>query len=191
MSEVAMAVQLLRRRFTVAEYHKMAEAGILSEDDRVELLEGEIVAMSPIGSRHAGLVNRLTRLFSQRAGDQVIVSVQNPIRLGEHSEPHPDLALLRPRADFYASSHPGPEDVLLIVEVADTSAAVDREVKVPLYARWGVPEVWVVDLGGERVEVYRQPGVGGYEQRLTLARGDVVSPQAFSELRLAVADLLG
>jgi Uma2 family endonuclease len=143
-----MGVQLARRLFTVAEYHKMAEAGILSEDDRVELLEGEIVAMSPIGSRHAGLVNRLNRLFSQRAGDQVVVSVQNPVRLGGYSEPQPDLALLRPRADFYTSSHPGPEDVLLAVEVAETSAAVDREVKVPLYARFGVPEVWLVDLAG-------------------------------------------
>jgi hypothetical protein len=188
---MAMTVQLLRRLFTVAEYHKMAEAGILSEDDRVELIEGEIVAMSPIGSRHAGLVNRLTRLFSQRAGDQVIVSVQNPIRLGEHSEAQPDLALLKPRPDFYASSHPGPEDVLLIIEVADQSAAVDCEVKVPLYARFGVPEVWVVDLVSERLEVYREPGPGGYAQKLTLARGEVVSPKAFSELRLAGADVLG
>jgi hypothetical protein len=169
----------------------MAEAGIFSEDDRVELLEGEIVAMSPIGSRHAACVDRLTQHLVVQVGRRAIVRVQNPIRLGEYSEPQPDLALLKSRPDFYAEAHPGPEDVLLIVEVADQSAAVDREVKVPLYARWGVPEVWVVDLVSERVEVYRQPGAGGYEQRLTLARGDVVTPQAFSELRLAVADLLG
>jgi hypothetical protein len=111
--------------------------------------------------------------------------------LGEHSEPQPDLALLKPRPDFYASSHPGPEDVLLVVEVAETSAASDREVKVPLYARWGILEVWLVDLMSERIEVYREPGVGGYKQKLTLARGEVLSPQAFSDLRLTVADLLG
>jgi hypothetical protein len=186
-----MAVQLLKRRFTVADYHRMAAAGILSEDDRVELIEGEIVAMSPIGSRHAACVMRLTELLSPQVVGRAHVNVQNPIRLGEHSEPQPDLALLRRRQDFYASSHPGPEDVLLIIEVADQSAAVDREVKVPLYARFGVPEVWLVDLVSERVEVYREPGAGGYAQKLTLARGEVVSPKAFSELRLAVADVLG
>lgn len=135
-----MAVQLLKRLFTVAEYHRMAEAGILGEDDRVELIEGEIVGMTPISSRHAGQVNRLVRLFTQRLGGRAILSVQNPIRLGEHSEPQPDVALLRPRPDFYATAHPGSEDVLLVIEVADlsacdaqagTSAAYDREVKPP------------------------------------------------------------
>jgi Uma2 family endonuclease len=186
-----MAVQLLKRRFTVEEYHRMAEAGILSEDDRVELLEGEIVAMSPIGSRHAACVMRLTELLPPRVIGRAHVNVQNPIRLGEHSEPQPDLALLRRRPDFYASSHPGPEDALLIIEVADESAAVDREVKVPLYARFGVPEVWLVDLVSECIEVYREPGSGGYAKKLALARGEVLSPRAFSELRLAVADVLG
>jgi len=186
-----MAVQLLKRLFTVEEYHRMAEAGILGEDDRVELLDGEIVAMSPIGSRHAGLVNRLTRLFSQRAGDQVIVSVQNPIRLGEHSEPQPDLALLRPRADFYAEAHPGSEDVLLVVEVAETSAAYDREVKVPLYARYGIPEVWVVDPAGDSVEVYRHPSPQGYQDVQTLRRGESVAPLLLPEICLAVDVILG
>jgi Uma2 family endonuclease len=187
-----MGVQLLKRLFTVAEYHKMAEAGILGEDDRVELLNGEIVAMSPIGSRHAGTVKRLLDQFIPLQGARrVILSVQDPIRLGEHSEPQPDLALLKPRPDFYASSHPGPEDVLLAVEVADQSAAVDREVKVPLYARWGIPEVWLVDLAEEQVEVFRQPSPHGYQDLRTLRRGEVVSPKAFSDLRLTVADLLG
>lgn len=187
-----MAVQLLKRLFTVAEYHRMAEAGILSEDDRVELIEGEIVEMAPIGSRHAGHVNRLNRLFSQWAGDQAIVSVQNPVRLGEHSEPQPDLALLKPRSDFYAQSHPGPEDVLLVVEVAETSADYDREVKVPLYARFGVPEVWLVDLAGEGIEVYRQPSPQGYQEARTVRRGEAVAPLLLlPDLPLAVDAILG
>ena len=169
----------------------MAEAGILSEDDRVELIEGEIVEIAPIGSRHGGHVNRLNRLFSQRAGDQAIVSVQNPVRLGEHSEPKPDLTLLKPRPDFYASSHPGPEDVLLVVEVAETSAAYDLEVKLPLYARAGIPEVWLVDLAEERVEVYRQPSPQGYQEVQRVRRGQHLSSQAFPNLELAVDDVLG
>jgi Uma2 family endonuclease len=180
-----------RRLFTVAEFHRMAEVGIFSEDDRVELLDGEIVEMTPIGSRHAAIVNRLNRLLSRRLGERAVVSIQNPIRVGEHSEPQPDVVLLKPRADFYAAAHPGPEDVLLLVEVAESSAEVDRAVKLPLYAAAGVAEVWLVDLAGERVEVYREPAAGGYQQTLTLARGDVVSPQAFPDLRLGVAEILG
>jgi Uma2 family endonuclease len=185
-----MAVQLQKRLFTVAEYHRMAETGILSEDDRVELIEGEIVAMSPIGSRHAACVARLTALFS-RAGRHVIVWVQNPIRLAENSEPQPDVALLRPRADFYAAEHPGPEDVLLIVEVAETSAASDREVKVPLYARFGIPEVWLVDLAAEQVEVFRQPSSQGYQAILTLRRGESLTPLLLPDLSFTVDALLG
>jgi Uma2 family endonuclease len=185
-----MTVQLRRRLFTVAEYHKMAEAGILSEDDRVELIEGEIVAMSPIGSRHAACVARLTAVFS-RAGRHAIVWVQNPIRLAEHSEPQPDLALLRPRADFYAEAHPGSEDVLLVVEVAETSAAYDREVKVPLYARYGIPEVWVVDPAGDSVEVYRHPSPQGYQDVQTLRRRESVAPLLLPEICLAVDVILG
>jgi Uma2 family endonuclease len=152
-----MAVQALRRLFTADEYHRMTQAGILSEDDRVELIEGEIVQMSPIGSRHARCVRLLNRIFSKGVGDRAIVDVQNPIRLGERLEPQPDVALLRPRPDFYAGVHPGPEDVLLIAEVMERSAAFDREVKAPLYARSGIPEVWWVDLEEEVVEVYREP----------------------------------
>ncbi len=133
-----MAAQLLRRRFTVHEYHQMGQAGILGEDDRLELLEGEIVEMAPIGSRHQAVVDRLTRLFSNRLGDAAVVRVQGPVRLGEETEPQPDLLLLAPRADFYASAHPGPDDVLLLVEVSDSSTEYDREMKLPLYARYGI-----------------------------------------------------
>jgi len=183
-------VQLLKRLFTVAEYHKMAEAGILSEDDRVELLEGEVVRMAPIGLRHATCVRRLNRLFSKWVGERAIVDVQNPIRLGEHSEPQPDVALLKPRPDFYATSHPGPEDVVLVIEVAETSAAVDREVKVPLYARFGVPEVWLVDLAEDRVEVFREPSAQGYREVRVLRRGESVAPALLPDLAVPVDAVL-
>jgi Uma2 family endonuclease len=136
----AMALQLPRRRFTVEDYYKMAEAGILTEDDRVELLDGEIVQMSPIGPRHANAVDRANRAFSRRVGDAAVVRVQNPIRLSSRSEPQPDLALLRPRAGGYGRAHPGPKDVLLVLEIADMLVAIDRRVKLPLYARAGVPQ---------------------------------------------------
>ena len=185
-----MAVELVRHCFTVEEYHRMAQAGILTEDDRVELIEGEIVEMSPIGIRHAACVRRLNRLFSGWAGERAIVDIQNPIRLGGRSEPQPDLVLLRPRPDLYAASHPGPEDVLLVVEVAETSADADRAIKVPLYARAGIPEVWLVDLAGEYVEVYRDPTPPGYQLLQRVQRGQYLSPQALPDMALAVGDIL-
>ena len=186
-----MSVQVVRRSFTVEEYYRMVEAGILSEDDRVELLEGEIVEMPPIGSRHASSVDRLNRLFSQRVGDRALVRVQNPVRLGPRTEPQPDLALLRPRPDYYAQAHPGPEDVFLVVEVGETSADFDREVKIPLYARAGISEVWLLDLGGGHVEVYRGPTVQGYREVRRVQRGQRLAPEALPDLDLAMDDILG
>jgi len=187
-----MAAQLVTHRFTVQDYHRMAEAGILREDDRVELLAGEIVEMPPISPGHAGGVKRLTNSFLPlQAERKVIISVQDPIRLGEHSEPQPDLALLKPRSDFYARNHPGPEDVLLLVEVTDSSASYDREVKVPLYARFGIAETWLLALESGVIEVYRAPGPEGYRQVRILGRGERLSPQAFPELILTVDELLG
>ena len=185
------ALRPLRRLFTAAEYHLMAQAGILHEDDRVELIDGEIVEMAPIGSRHAAHVNRLNRVFTQALGEGVIVSVQNPISLGERCEPQPDLTLLRPRPDFYAQAHPGPEDILLVVEVADSSLGYDRGVKVPLYARFGIPETWVMDLAAAGIQVYRHPHQGRYLEARHAARGEHISPQALPEVTLAVAELLG
>lgn len=184
-----MPVRLLKRRFTVDEYHRMARAGILSEDDRVELVEGEIVEMAPIGSRHAACVGRLTALFSA-AQTAAIVWVQNSIRLGRRSEPQPDLTLLRPRADFYASGHPGPQDVLLVVEVAETSADADREVKVPLYARAGVLEAWLVDLDRGVVEVHRRPSPERYLEMRRVGRGQSLSVEAFPDLTFSVDEIL-
>jgi len=157
------AEEILRRhRLNVDEYHRMAEAGILGPDARVELIEGEIIDMAPIGSRHAATVSRLAHLLHQRIGQQAIVWTQNPIRLDEYSEPEPDLALLRPRDDFYATAHPGPGDVLLVVEVADSSLRYDREIKIPLYARHGIPEAWLLDLENERFLRFLEPGPDGY-----------------------------
>jgi Uma2 family endonuclease len=186
-----MTIQLARRLFTVDEYERMVEAGILGEDDRVELLDGEIVEMSPIGSRHAACVNRLNRLLARVVGNQAIVSIQNPIRLGRRSELQPDLALLQPRADFYAQAHPEPEDVLLVIEVADTTQTIDRERKLPLYAKAGIVQVWLVDLAAEVIDDYRMPGAAGYRLRERFVVGDVLRIAALPEALVAVADVVG
>ncbi len=155
---------LRRHRLTVKDFHRMGEAGILGEDDRVELIEGELVEMTPIGSKHAGTVAQLSRLFERQVGEDALVWVQNPVAMGEDSEPEPDLCLLHPRADYYKSAHPRAEDVLLIVEVADTSLRYDREIKVPLYARHGIAEVWVIDLEGGIAHVFQDPTDKGYQK---------------------------
>ena len=185
-----MAEGVSRRRFTSAEYHAMAKAGILSEDERVELIAGEIVRMAPIGSRHAGCVKRLNRRFS-RLGDRALVSVQDPIALSPAHEPEPDLAILRPRQDDYTQSHPTPADVLLVIEVADFTVEYDRDVKIPLYARAGIPEAWLVDLIQRVIEVYRDPSENGYRETRVLHYGDPLSPQAFPDFELIVEAILG
>lgn len=191
----AMAVATKRlytvRKFTVEEYYKLAEVGILSEDDRVELIEGEIVVHSPIGSRHAACVKRLNALFSSRAQNKAIVSVQDPIRLSEHSEPQPDLALLKPHPDFYAEEHPSPQDVLLIIEVTETSLEYDKSVKLPLYAKHGIPEVWLVDLAQGRMEVHRKPQGERYMSAQKFKRDQTIAPEALPEVKLAVDEILG
>ncbi|MDM7323431.1 MAG: Uma2 family endonuclease [Thermus sp.] len=161
---------MLRYRFTAEDFHRMAEAGILPEDARVELLEGEIVNMSPIGKRHAYALNALVDLLSPLVG-QAVLSVQNPLVLGPATEVYPDLALLKPPRTRYRDRLPQGEDVLLLVEVADTSLAYDLEVKLPLYAKAGIPEVWVVDLTRDRLLVFRKPAEGGYQQKEVLEEG--------------------
>lgn len=150
----------------------MADAGLFGGNDRVELVEGEIIDMAPIGSRHAACVDRLNRLLVSRLGEGAIVRVQSPVRLDDLSEPQPDVAVLVVRSDFYAGAHPGPADVLVVVEVADTTVGWDRGVKIPLYARAGVAEVWLVDLAAETVEVSRRPGSDGYGESHRAGRGD-------------------
>lgn len=184
--------RVVRRKFTVEEYHRLAEAGILGEDDRVELIDGEIVEMSPIGARHAGAVNRIRYYLTPiEVSGRALISIQNPVRLGDFGEPQPDIALLRPRADFYAAEHPGPEDVLLVIEIAETSADYDRQVKVPLYARWGIPDAWLVDLAQDRIEVYRSPSPEGYREVRVVSRGEWVAPVVFPDLELRGEDILG
>jgi hypothetical protein len=186
-----MAVQLQRRLFTVDEYYTMLHAGILTEDDRVELLEGEIVTMPPIGSHHANCVDQLNWLLTSRLGQRARVRVQNPIRIGELSAPQPDLAVVVPRPGNYILSHPGPAEVLLLIEVADTTADTDREVKLLLYARAGVPETWLANLAAQRVEVYRDPSPDGYRSVRHATPGDTLASLAFPDVTLRVNEILG
>lgn len=151
-------------RVTVADYHRLSDAGILAPEQPTELIDGEVVTMPAIGHPHAGTVKLLASLLRDAVGAAAILGVQDPVFLNDHSEPLPDLALLRPRADFYRDGHPGPADVLLLIEVADTSLAYDRDVKLPRYARAGIPEAWLVDLGNRRLLIHRQPGPDGYAE---------------------------
>lgn len=177
-------------RFTVAEYERMVEVGILTEDDRVELIEGEILEKLTIGDRHAAAVNRLLRLLDRAMGDRAIVSCQNPIRLA-HSVPEPDLVLLRPRDDFYASGKPGPADILLLIEVSDSSLDQDRGEKLQHYARNEIAEFWIVNLVDNLLEVHRDPRPGGRYARVRhLGPGESVEPAAFPGLSFAVANML-
>jgi len=186
-----MSVQYQKHYFNVGEYYRMAEVGLLSPDDRVELIEGEIVEMSPIGRTHAGTVNRSSAFLNRTLGDTVIVSIQNPVRLDDFSEPQPDIALLRPRDDFYSNSHPAPEDVLVVIEVADTSLDYDRNVKLPLYARAGIPEAWLMVLAKDVIEVYSQPKNGKYHKVQRLKRGKTLVSPTIPTFSCKVEDLLG
>jgi Uma2 family endonuclease len=186
-----MAVQIERRLFTTNEYEQMIQAGVFGEDERLELIAGEIIEMTPISSGHAGHVNRLVRLFTRLLGDRALTAVQNPIQLGEHSEPQPDLALLRPRADDYIDSHPRAEDVLLLIEVCETSLDYDRKIKAPLYARSGIVEVWLVSLIDHCVEVYREPRPTGYRTHDVLQLDDSISPLAFPDTTVDMSAILG
>jgi Uma2 family endonuclease len=179
-----------RKRFTAEEYQRMGEAGILSEDDRVELIDGEIVTVTPIGTRHNASVNRGNRALVRAAGDSAIVQSQGSVRLDRYSEPEPDLVLLRPRADFYASRHAGPDDILLIIEVAESSIQYDRDVKAPLYAVAGIPEYWLVDLNTNLVWRYSSPEHGAYQGVEQHRRGQSIAPLLLPACRIAVDELL-
>ena len=186
-----MTVELTRRLFTADEYHRLAEVGVLASCERVELIDGEIVVMSPIGHRHSRCVAYLNTAFVRGLGDRAVVWPQLSLRLGTRLEPEPDLVLLRPPLDRYAERLPGAPDALLVVEVSDTSLAYDREVKLPRYAAAGVPEAWIVDLEGGVVEVHREPSPDGYRWSRRRGRGEEVAPAAFPDVRLDVADIVG
>lgn len=186
-----MALPVPHHRFTVAEYHQMAEAGILAAEDRVELINGEIIEMSPINPSHAGIVDRINKLFNRKIGASVIVRVQNPIHLDDHSEPQPDIALVKARDDFYTQSHPAPEDILLVVEVAESSAMRDRIIKMPAYANALIIELWIVDLKQGVIEVYADPVGGVYQYVRKVKRGEKLSPRALPKPVLKANDLFG
>jgi Uma2 family endonuclease len=187
-----MAVELKRRRFTIEEFQRMGASGILDGDERVELIEGEIVEMTPIGPPHASIVARLNALFAARLGARAIVWPQNPFVLpGQTSQFQPDLALLRLRTDFYGRRHPEPAAALLVIEVMDSSPARDRRVKLPIYARGGVEEVWLVQAATATLEVCRSPLGSDFRDRRTLERAASLAPLAFPDLRLSVADIVG
>jgi Uma2 family endonuclease len=185
-----MAVEIARHRFNLAEYHAMIEHGILTKRDKVELIAGEIVEKMTIGVSHVGCVNILNHFFSTRLGERAIVAVQQPVAIPPNSQPEPDITLLLPRKDFYGTKYAYPEDVLLLVEVADSSPRFDRLVKLPIYAKAGIAEVWIVDVVEKSVETYAEPAEGGYA-RLRVARGDdELSPAAFRDIRFTAREIL-
>jgi len=186
-----MSLPISKYYFTVAEYERMGQAGILAKDARLELIEGEIVEMSPIGSRHAACVNFLSRFLNRAMGDSALVSIQNPIRLNDFSEPQPDVALLRLRDDFYRAAHPTPADVLLIIEVADTTLEYDRQIKVPLYAKAGIAETWIVNLPEEQIEIYAELTGDAYQTIRHFGRGEEARAHTIDDLTVRVADVLG
>jgi Uma2 family endonuclease len=182
-------VQCARRLFTIDEYMRMGEVGILGEDERVELIRGEILTMSPIGPRHAAFVDRFTRLLVTALGERAWVRVQGPVRLFSDTMPEPDLAILRPRD--YRETHPTPEDVRLVIEVAETSLAYDRVRKAALYAEAGIPEYWVADAGGEAIEVHHDPDGQHYRKSTRLTGRASVSPLAFPDIAVRLPDIFG
>ena len=185
-----MSAQLEPRRFNVTEYYQMAQAGVLKPDDRVELIEGEVIKVIPIGSKHAACVKRLNGLLQREFGPKA-VSVQNPVRLDDYSEPEPDVAVVKERDDYYELQHPMASDTLLIIEVADTTVLTDRNIKVPLYARAGVPEVWLVNLPAQSIEVFGNLYEGTYQTTSEFKRGEIVESTSFEDFSPQVNDVLG
>ncbi len=184
-----MATEPIHRRFSVAEYHQMAQIGILTEDDRLELVDGEIVEMSPIGGRHVACVNRLNQLLVRFLDNAAIVSIQSPVRLGDYQEPEPDVAVIRVRE--YGGDLPGPEDVILLMEVSDSSLAYDRSRKLPIYGRAGIPESWIVDVPGETIERHTNPVDGRYRVTLRVGRGEEIESTVVPGLTVNADDVLG
>ena len=185
-----MVIAAKKKLFTVDEYYEMARVGILTESDRVELIEGEIVEMSPIGSRHQAIVDELAYIFFNAVGDRARVRIQGPLRLADVTEPQPDVQLLTQRDDRYVDGHPTQVDALLVVEVSDTSLAYDRNYKSAVYSMRGVPELWILDVNRPRLFVMREPAELGYRVVMELEVGDTIAPLALPDLSFAVSDLL-
>jgi len=178
---------LPRHRIDVDAFYRMAEAGVLAQGERVELIEGEVIDMAPISSRHAALTNKLNSRLTQAVGERAIVAVQQPIRLSQYSELQPDISLLKPRTDFYDASHPAPADILLLIEVSNSSIRYDREVKIPLYARHSIPEVWLIDVQAKEVICLSEPTADGYTSSIAIRSGTL----AIAALPDVIIDLAG
>jgi Uma2 family endonuclease len=186
-----MPQEILRKKFTIAQYHRTIETAILTDRDRVELIEGEIIEKSPVGRRHAACVDRLNEIFVLQVASEAIVRIQNPIKLSDNSEPQPDIALVRRQTNFYVTEHPQPKDIFLVVEVSDTTTDYDRQVKIPLYATEQISEAWLIDLNTKAIEVYRQPTPSGYLNVRICDRNDSIVLQAFPDISFSVDSILG
>jgi Uma2 family endonuclease len=177
-------------RVTTQEFFRMGKAGVLDPEARIELIEGEMIDMPPIAPPHAGRTTRLTLLLIEAIGRRAVVSTQNPILLGDLSAPQPDIAILKPRDDFYSSEHPQAEDVLLVIEVADSSVRYDRKRKLPLYARYGIPEVWLIDIPARAIWVHRAPENGAYQTAFQLDPPHRISPSMLDGVELELGALV-
>ncbi|HXG85252.1 MAG TPA: Uma2 family endonuclease [Pyrinomonadaceae bacterium] len=179
------------KRFSVEEFYKMTEAGILPEESGWEVIDGYLLDKMTIGSKHASIVKRLNRILTNLVANQAVISIQDPVHIDEYNEPEPDIALLEPREDFYAAGHPSPPDVLLLIEVSDSTVEYDREIKKTLYAEAGIPEFWLVNLKNETIEVYTQPKNGSYYSARILEAGETIDSKSIENLTLSVAEILG
>ena len=187
----ATEVELKRHRFTAVEYIQMVEAELFAESEKVELIRGEIFEMSPINVPHTSTIRRIVQLLTTALGKQIILDVQNPVQLDEDSLPQPDVVLLRPRDDFYSRTHPIATDVLLLIEVADTSLKYDRRLKGPLYGAASIADYWIINLAARQIEVYREPRPNGYRTVTYYALGEKLSPLAFPEIQIDAVEILG
>ena len=186
-----MNTTVLIHRFNVEEYHRLIENNILHEDDRVELIEGRIIDMTSIGSKHAACVSRLNEILSEKLQKRAIINIQNPICLTAYTEPEPDIAIIKRRPDFYPEQLPQPEDVLLIIEVSDSSLDYDCETKIPLYAKSNIPEVWLVNLIENNVAIYSGPSSEGYNVITKHHHNQILSPKSFHDITLTVSEIFG
>ncbi len=182
--------QPARLRFKVDDYYKMIELGMLEDYEKAEIIEGELIRKMTIGDRHAAIVNFLTRFFVKNVSDDILVSVQNPVRLSDYNEPEPDVTLADLRK-YDGKRHPQPSEIILIVEVSDSTLKYDRDVKLALYAEAEIPEVWIVNLPNDIIEVHQKPGVGIYQLAKIFKRGEILSSEILPDLSIAAAEILG
>jgi Uma2 family endonuclease len=185
-----MQTLIHKHLFTLSDYYRMADNGVFSEDAHTELIDGEVIDMAPIGSKHASVVSFLAQTFTLQLGNQAIVRVQDPIQLGDLSVPQPDLALVKPKADFYREQHPVAHDVLLLIEVADSTVDYDLKIKMPLYARYGIVECWVIDLQKNKLFRFTEPHEKGYRMQRNYQVDEIIAPEKFNQIQISLASLL-